>query len=326
MPGPPSPVAARPLIGRTAEIARLAALLDTPEPAGRYAVVHGEPGIGKSRLITEFARLAAARGQLVLTGRATEFERTVPYGIVLDAASAAPDDHGDLDALFDTLSAPQLPRHGRHRHHRRVRGLFATLARRTGIVLILDDVHWADDASDDLLAYVLRHPPHGPVTAVLAFRSGQCPPRLADALAHLPVPVTTLPLRPLNADDVAGLLPAEPPGRRRMLHQLSAGNPLCLISRHQIRRTDRGHHRPDDQRGVTGPGDRREQRRTQATAAHRHGPDVTSGAHEPELIQRAHDVLDVQPLAVLPEIPVGGVLRRHAGLDPPDHLGAVRGG
>lgn len=218
----------QPLVGRAAELDRLVALLAAPE--ARFAIVDGEPGIGKSRLTGEFARIAAARGRVVLTGRATEFERTVPYGIVLDATAAVPDDRGDLRPLFTVLTEADGDSDGigRHQRHRRLRALLTGLARPAGAVLVLDDVHWADDASADLLGYLLRHPPGGPVTVVLACRTGQCPPRLAEALAHhLPSPMR-LTLGPITAADVDSWLPAEPPARRRLLHQLSAGNPLCL--------------------------------------------------------------------------------------------------
>src|SRR3954464_12652753 len=74
------------LVGRDAEAARIERLLDGfgPRSAAAWALV-GEPGIGKTRLLAELEARAAARDCLVLTGRATEFERELPFALVGDA-------------------------------------------------------------------------------------------------------------------------------------------------------------------------------------------------------------------------------------------------
>src|SRR5688572_24238378 len=65
--------------------------------------IHGEPGIGKSRLVAEVCARAEARSALVLAGRAAEFERSVPFGVYMDA----------LDDYLGTVNPRRLERLGR---------------------------------------------------------------------------------------------------------------------------------------------------------------------------------------------------------------------
>ena len=70
----------------------------------------------------------------------------------------------------------------RYRIHRAVRGLLELLAEEQPLVVVLDDLHWADEASLALLAALLRRPARGPVLIALAFRPAQAPRQLAAAL------------------------------------------------------------------------------------------------------------------------------------------------
>src|SRR5918996_5668878 len=67
----------------------------------------------------------------------------------------------------------------RYRSHRAVRALLEKLAGTRPLILALDDMQWADDASLELLAHLLRRRPRAPVLLALAFRDRQAPPRLA---------------------------------------------------------------------------------------------------------------------------------------------------
>jgi DNA-binding CsgD family transcriptional regulator len=221
-------------VGRADELARLSESLVTPA-AGSTVVVDGEPGIGKTRLVAEFAGRAAGPGLTILSGRAAEFERAVPYGIFLDALAAdtESDDSGSEQLRELLESGSRMPTGGgggmrRRELHSRVRALLATMVGSAGLLVVLDDVHWADEASIDLLNLLLRYPPARRVWFVLTLCSGQCPPLLEANLARLtPAPVR-LRLGPLAGADLAGRLAGEPATRRRLLERISAGNPLYL--------------------------------------------------------------------------------------------------
>ena len=166
---------AAPLVGCRDELAGLTAALDRLRTRGtRWLTVSGEPGIGKTRLLGELCERAAARDHLVLVGRGAELERELPFGIWV----AALDDHVAalgpirLEGLVGDRAAELarvLPSAGeaalgglqdeRFRAHRAVRALLQALAEKRPVVLVLDDAHWADEASVELVAHLLRRPP-----------------------------------------------------------------------------------------------------------------------------------------------------------------------
>jgi ATP/maltotriose-dependent transcriptional regulator MalT len=160
----------------------------------------GEPGIGKTRLLTELAARADRRGYLVLRGSATELERDLPFAMFVDALDEyvrglAPQRLGALDdetraALADVL--PSLTRvaaprtvvgpHDRYRVHAALRELLERLTAIKPLVLLLDDLHWADSASVELFDALLRRPPDAAVLIALTFRPRQMPDRLVATL------------------------------------------------------------------------------------------------------------------------------------------------
>src|SRR3954468_13066731 len=82
--------AAGPLLEREHELSRMDAVLDELRDGGIPSlVVAGDPGIGKTRLLTELAERTRARGGVALTGRAAEYETTLPFDVWVDAR----DDH-----------------------------------------------------------------------------------------------------------------------------------------------------------------------------------------------------------------------------------------
>src|SRR5262245_13487146 len=159
-----------PLVGRTDELASLEEALDELDRGGQGAVaLLGEPGIGKTRLLRELTARAERRGHLVLSGSASELERDLPFSAFVDALDeyaesrdsqrlAALDDdvQAELAHVFPSLSSLAAGRevalqHERYRSHRAVRALLELLARTAPLVLVLDDFHWADSASVELL-------------------------------------------------------------------------------------------------------------------------------------------------------------------------------
>ncbi|MBV9379409.1 MAG: AAA family ATPase [Streptosporangiaceae bacterium] len=163
------------LVGRDAEIARLRALLDEAA-AGRAvtALVSGDAGVGKTRLTAEVMHLATGMGFTVLSGQCAEIGDSVPYlpladalrgasltpevaARVRDAAAARP----ALGWLLPDGGAGQ-PADGdrsglaRQQMFGAVLGLLAELSGETPVLLVLEDLHWADASTRALLTFLSR--------------------------------------------------------------------------------------------------------------------------------------------------------------------------
>ena len=115
------------------------------------------------------------------------------------------DVQAELAHVFPSLSALAGGRavalqHERYRSHRAVRALLEQLAQTRPLVLVLDDLHWADPASVELLGALLRRPPAAAVLMALALRPRQTPERLAAALerAHRAAALTRIELGALT--------------------------------------------------------------------------------------------------------------------------------
>ncbi|MGW6414521.1 ATP-binding protein [Streptomyces sp. NPDC055055] len=230
---------ATPLVGREAELARWDEVLDRRLGSGSGPAVvdiAGPAGIGKSRLLAEFCRRAESRGARVMRGRAAEYEQHLPYQPFSDALA----DHG----LPWTGPADDEGRRGdRFGLHRSAADLLGRMAGQ-GLVLALDDLHWADPASSELLDHLVRHPPRGPVVIVVARRDRQTSAAPAAAIMRgvdLGT-VVRLDLGPLDGESCVGVLaPALAPGissgRARELFAASDGNPLYFLALLQAGRT-----------------------------------------------------------------------------------------
>ncbi len=207
---------ARPIVGREAELEQLEAALEAlGSGAASCVAIEGEPGIGKTRLLHELRDRAEARGCLVLAGSAAEFERSEPFSVWADALDAyVAAQQLDVAAAADLAEIlPSLRRPGmagsaladdRYRAHRAMRDLLALLAEDRPLVLALDDLHWSDPASIDLVAALLRRDAEVAVLLVLAYRPGQAPQRLLAALAS--PAVRRIALAPLSERASAELL------------------------------------------------------------------------------------------------------------------------
>jgi ATP/maltotriose-dependent transcriptional regulator MalT len=243
------------LVGRGAERAVLDHVLDVIDD-GRPAALElaGEAGIGKSRLLAELAERGDARNLLVLSGSGSEFERDLPFSVFVDALddylqSLEPrrfdgleeDVRAELTHVFPSLSAlattqPIADRHERYRSHRAVRALLEELARRLPLVLLLDDLHWADSASIELVAALLRRPPSAPVLIAFAIRPLQAPGPFAAAIERLGREggLTRVELGGLTVDEARELLAGRPDRDVAALHEQTGGNPFYLeqLARH----------------------------------------------------------------------------------------------
>ncbi len=257
------PASRAPFVGRQRELTALLAQLDAAGAGhGRLVLVAGEPGIGKTRLLGEFTAAASARGWLALSGRAYEGEGLPPYLPFMEAlggflAGRSAEELQDLlgpAAAGVALLMPELherlpgltpppalsPEHERYRLFESVCDVLVSLARATesrGLLLTLDDLHWADAPSLLLLRHLARRSTAAPLLVAGTYRredlGGEHP--LLDLLAALRREALgeTLELAPL-ADEAAALLVAQLAGTvpaprvATAIQRQAEGNPFFL--------------------------------------------------------------------------------------------------
>jgi DNA-binding CsgD family transcriptional regulator/tetratricopeptide (TPR) repeat protein len=239
----PSPTQAR-LVGRDTELEQLEAALDgLDDGAPGYLALEGEPGIGKTRLLDELRARAESRGHVVLSGAAAEFEQDMPFSVWVDALDAyvLSQDFGEHQSWDDALATelgrvlPSLRPAGdgdgavadeRYRSHRAVRRLLALAADEKPLVLVLDDLHWSDRASIELIAALARRGPDAPVLIALGFRPGQVALHLNAALSG--GSVHRLRLEPLSESDATLLLDHLDAQTAAAIFRRGGGNPFYL--------------------------------------------------------------------------------------------------
>jgi DNA-binding NarL/FixJ family response regulator len=211
----------RALAGRGGELATLHACLTTAA-GGRLsaAVVTGEPGIGKSALVQSLADDARALGFGVFTGTATELGHARPFAPLVDAlgATAPAADMAIVDVPF-VVGETLLAR-------------IEELATAAPTLLVLEDLHWADDATSAFVRDLTRRLPDARLAVVVTARTATRAPALDRAVADLVRRgATTVDVGPLDDDAVAAIatevLGRRPPGPR-LCEALAAcgGNPL----------------------------------------------------------------------------------------------------
>ncbi|MDP1849276.1 MAG: AAA family ATPase [Solirubrobacteraceae bacterium] len=236
--------------GREPALARLEqAWADAASGAQRFAVVTGEAGIGKTTLAAELARRVHAQGGAVLLGRSDE-HALVPFQPwiealerLLDALQAGDADHwlsahdGALARLLPARSAGQAATGGpreRYLAFDLVRALLDDVAARRPLLLVLDDVHWADADSLLLLRHLARSAPRRRLLVVLNARSDEIEPAAAQTLAELrrEGPLVDIALAGLDEDAVAAVIARHSGVADRQSAQRyrtrSGGNPLFL--------------------------------------------------------------------------------------------------
>ena len=247
---PPALAAAERPEGRGPALARLEqGWADAAAGSRRVALVTGEPGIGKTTLAAELARSVHARGGAVLLGRCDE-QALVPFQPWIEALEGllgslppADADHwltahdGALARLLPARSAAQeAPGGSRERYlaFELVHALLGDVAGRLPILLVLDDVHWADADSLSLLRHVARSAPAMRLLVVLCARPGELAPAIAATLAELrrEGPLVHVDLAGLDDGAVAALLErrtgATDLEAARRYRARSGGNPFFL--------------------------------------------------------------------------------------------------
>jgi DNA-binding CsgD family transcriptional regulator len=236
------------LLEREAEIAALdQALAAAVAGQGSVVAIEGPPGIGKSRLVASAVELARARDMYTLSVRATELERSYPYGIVRQTADSVTLDKSDEErsALFtgaaklalpilDPASAEEID--SPELMYQRLHGLYwvtANLAREQPLLITIDDAQWADEASMAAQRFLSLRIADLPMVLVLGVRTvevGQIAVPLAELLAD-PATVSIRP-GPLSAEGaqarIEALLGSSDPAFAAACHHATGGNPFLL--------------------------------------------------------------------------------------------------
>ena len=175
------------IVDRDRELLALrGALAEAMAGQGRLALMEGPAGIGKTRLLQEVRRLAAAEGALVLSARGSQLERAFGFGAVrqlFEATLADPADRADLLRGSAAAAAWVFGDIGSAEPADRADGSFAVLhglywltvnlAEQQPVVLAVDDLQWCDTGSLRALAFLLRRLEGLPVLVAATLRTGE---------------------------------------------------------------------------------------------------------------------------------------------------------
>src|SRR4051795_10885533 len=227
------PAQEAPLLGRLQEHRVVTSLLDDVATRGQALVLRGEPGIGKARLLSEAAQAARGRGMTVLSTAGVQSEAHLPFAglhqllrpVRGHAAGLSSVQRAALDAAFGLTdeAAPE-----QFRIAMAALDLVSDVAGDAPVLVVVEDAHWLDRPTADVLAFVARRIESDPVVLLVATRDGY-----ASVLGEAGLPEHRL--GGLDDATAAELLDAselEPPValRARILHE-AAGNPLALLER-----------------------------------------------------------------------------------------------
>ena len=266
------------LIGREDELSELEdGLLAANRGEGQVVVLAGDAGRGKTRLATELQRRARRLGMNVLWGGCSEAELALPYLPFLEAignylAGADIEDlrtrlgpvRRELAHLFPQLEpegvAPDVDStQGRLRLYEAVLALLSQAAREQGLLLLIEDLHWADASTRELLDYLTRRLRNARIMVLATYRSDEMHRK------HPLLPLiqgwkrgssaTVVQLEPLSPEKLAEMVVAifdlgdegVADDTREFLHARSEGNPFVLeemlkasLDRGDIFRNDEG--------------------------------------------------------------------------------------
>jgi DNA-binding SARP family transcriptional activator/tetratricopeptide (TPR) repeat protein len=245
-----------PMIGRVTELDRLVdAFVDAWAQAPLLGVVSGDAGVGKTRLLEAVAERAGARGGRVVWGHAFDSEQALPFALWSDLlrreadlsghdrwSALSADARAELERLLPGRRGPK-PRSPPEAHE--VLGLFeafslmvSSAARAAPLLIVLEDIHWADAMSVRLLSFLARRA--GPRVALLAsLRPGETGrgSLLAGSLQeiHRAQRRVDVVLEPLSRDETLTLARTLAGGARVVdrafepIWILSEGNPLVVV-------------------------------------------------------------------------------------------------
>jgi DNA-binding CsgD family transcriptional regulator len=228
------------LVGRDAELAALeAALTEAGRGRGRIVPLAGEAGIGKSRLAGELIDRAARTGVTTLEGRAHPLHAGLAYAPIVEAIRAylgeLPADRsarllGGLTDLGRLLADPRLPDAPplgdaaleRTRMFEAVALLFGRIAETAPALLVVEDLHWADRGTVELLAYLGRTAERQRLLALATYSAGESDGPLRDLAVAV---------RRADPDAELTLLPLPDPAVTELARELLGGDPPANLLR-----------------------------------------------------------------------------------------------
>lgn len=248
------------LIGRENDLPLLDRLITrSNEGNGQIALISGEAGIGKSRLVRE-AKARAPAGSLILEGYCFQTDSTLPYAPILDLfrnffsarsseeiAKVMESTARQLVKLFPELVThfPHLastpnpdPKHEKHRLFQDLVQTITQLAQDQPLILVIEDLHWSDSTSLEFLLLLARRIASQPILLLLTYRDDETTPELTHYLAELDRERlgTEFALRPMSPSQVDQMLQAildspQAPVSKEFLNAivpLTEGNPFFI--------------------------------------------------------------------------------------------------
>nr|HET6902894.1 tetratricopeptide repeat protein [Ktedonobacteraceae bacterium] len=216
-------------------------------------VLMGETGIGKTRLAEEVSLEAEERGWVAIWSRSYAQESTIPYRLwievlrsVIDAGIWQEQDLHEHPLVYARLAtmlpelysrlpaglprARQSPEQEQQSLWEAVLELFKAVSERSPLLIVLDDLQWADTSSCELLAYLARRSPGVPLAFLATCRETELTAKhpLRPLLAHMQREhnVKTLPLRPLTDTQISSMFAYLPEGTVQYIQTQSGGNPF----------------------------------------------------------------------------------------------------
>jgi DNA-binding CsgD family transcriptional regulator/DNA polymerase III delta prime subunit len=204
---PEQPILCPVMIGRDAVLDAVHRLLEqTKAGNGQTALLAGEAGVGKSRLLKEIKSQATQLGLAVMQGNCVVFDSALPYAPLLDLlrlffasqadqqllASLGPDAR-ELSVMLPGLApvspdftpTPLEPEQGKRRLFEAMLHCFFQLAARQPLLIAIEDLHWSDESSLEWLLFLARRLAARPILLLLSYRPDEMRPGLRHFLATL---------------------------------------------------------------------------------------------------------------------------------------------
>jgi DNA-binding CsgD family transcriptional regulator len=226
------------LVGRGAELGLVgAAVRQLSDGRGSVLVIEGEAGIGKTSLVQAMVDDARSRGVAVCWGEAHPFERTRPFGVVAAALGLSRRSADARRAAVGAMLAGGAGAVGdvQYRVVEEIVDLVETTSVERPVVLVAEDIQWADSASLLAILSVVRQLPLAPLLVVVTARPSPLPVEVVRLLDDLAAGgAHTLQLEPLEPDELdvlaRDMVGASPGPRLTAMLARTGGNPLWAVA------------------------------------------------------------------------------------------------